>query len=185
MKNGYWEFTDDLAVPALAQPVGAAWPEATLTWRLWTQTITTMPADSLKGFKRNFCAQAAVRLPEADDAPRPAMTQPNVYWTLLTPMVTIIGLYTNVQEGVMHWKPTSLLGSRSELAAAAVTQLAADSLPSPSDFVGLRPSSRESVFDVDNRGGLQRSGPGPRTDPDGACTRLPAIQLRKINGART
>jgi 3',5'-cyclic AMP phosphodiesterase CpdA len=27
------------------------------------------------------------------------MTQPNVYWTLLTPVVTIIGLYSNVPEG--------------------------------------------------------------------------------------
>ncbi len=57
------------------------------------------PSDSLKGFVRNFCAPAAVHLPEADDAPRDAMTQPNVYWTLTTPVATIIGLYTNVPEG--------------------------------------------------------------------------------------
>jgi len=57
------------------------------------------PSDSLKGFVRNFCAQAAVKLPESDDAPRPAMTQPNVFWTLNTPVVTIVGLYTNVPEG--------------------------------------------------------------------------------------
>jgi acid phosphatase type 7 len=57
------------------------------------------PADSLRGFVRNFCSQAAVQMPEADDAPRDAMTQPNVYWTLLTPLVTIVGLYTNVPEG--------------------------------------------------------------------------------------
>jgi acid phosphatase type 7 len=57
------------------------------------------PSDSLKGFVRNFCSQAAVHLPEADDAPRDAMTQPNVFWTLNTPMVTIVGLYTNVPEG--------------------------------------------------------------------------------------
>jgi hypothetical protein len=57
------------------------------------------PADSLRGFVRNFCSQAAVHLPEADDAPRDAMTQPNVYWTLLTPLATIIGLYSNVPEG--------------------------------------------------------------------------------------
>lgn len=30
---------------------------------------------------------------------RTAMIQPNVYWTLLTPFATIIGLYTNVPEG--------------------------------------------------------------------------------------
>lgn len=57
------------------------------------------PSDSLKGFVRNFCAQAAVHMPEADDAPRDAMTQPNVYWTLTTPLATFIGLYTNVPEG--------------------------------------------------------------------------------------
>jgi acid phosphatase type 7 len=57
------------------------------------------PADSLKGFVRNFCSQAAIHLPEADDAPRDAMTQPNVYWTLNTPLATIIGLYTNVPAG--------------------------------------------------------------------------------------
>ena len=57
------------------------------------------PSDSLKGFVRNFCAQAHVHLPEADDAPREAMTQPNVYWTLNTPIATFIGLYTNVPEG--------------------------------------------------------------------------------------
>jgi hypothetical protein len=56
------------------------------------------PADSLRGFVRNFCSQAAVHMPEAQDAPRDAMTQPNVYWTLLTPLVTILGLYTNVPE---------------------------------------------------------------------------------------
>jgi hypothetical protein len=27
------------------------------------------------------------------------MTQPNVYWTLLTPLVNIIGLYSSVPEG--------------------------------------------------------------------------------------
>lgn len=57
------------------------------------------PSDSLKGFVRNFCSQAAIHLPEASDAPRDAMTQPNVYWSLLTPMVTIVGLYSNVPEG--------------------------------------------------------------------------------------
>jgi len=57
------------------------------------------PSDSLKGFVRNFCSQAVVHLPEADDAPRDAMTQPNVFWTLETPLATIVGLYTNVPEG--------------------------------------------------------------------------------------
>jgi len=54
---------------------------------------------SLEGFVRNFCAQTAVKTPESNDSPRTAMTQPNVYWTFLTPLVTIIGLYSNCPEG--------------------------------------------------------------------------------------
>ena len=54
---------------------------------------------SLDGFVRNFCAATPVKQPEAGDSHRTAMTQPNVYWTLLTPLVNIIGLYSNVPEG--------------------------------------------------------------------------------------
>ena len=50
------------------------------------------PEPTLAGFIRNFC----------DGSPHPApyrntMTQPYVYWTLDTPLVTIIGLYSNVE----------------------------------------------------------------------------------------
>ncbi len=78
------------------------------------------PADSLKGFVRNFCAQAPVRLPEAQDAPRDAMTQPNVFWTLNTPLATIVGLYTNVPEG-------------GKLAPAQITWLEQELRDAPSD----------------------------------------------------
>ncbi len=54
---------------------------------------------SLDGFVRNFCTQVPTHTPEGKDAPRTTMTQPNVYWTLLTPLVTIIGLYSNCPEG--------------------------------------------------------------------------------------
>jgi acid phosphatase type 7 len=54
---------------------------------------------SLAAFVENFCAEAPHLTPEAQDVPRDAMTQPNVYWTLEAPFVTIIGLYTNVPEG--------------------------------------------------------------------------------------
>jgi acid phosphatase type 7 len=54
---------------------------------------------SLDGFVRNFCAVKPVKLPESGDSGRSAMTQPNVYWTLVTPLVSIIGLYSNVPEG--------------------------------------------------------------------------------------
>jgi hypothetical protein len=54
---------------------------------------------SLDGFVRNFCAPAPVKQPESQDSHRTAMTQPNVYWTLLTPLVSIVGLYSNVPAG--------------------------------------------------------------------------------------
>lgn len=56
-------------------------------------------APSLYAFVRNFCAQAPLHTSEAGDAARRAMTQPNVYWTLETELVTIIGLYSNCPEG--------------------------------------------------------------------------------------
>jgi predicted phosphodiesterase len=54
---------------------------------------------SLAAFAENFCAAEAHLTPEAGDTPRLAMTQPNVYWTLDTPLATFVGLYTNVPEG--------------------------------------------------------------------------------------
>jgi hypothetical protein len=54
---------------------------------------------SLDGFVRNFCAPTPVKQPESGDSHRTAMVQPNVYWTLLTPLINIIGLYSNVPEG--------------------------------------------------------------------------------------
>jgi len=55
---------------------------------------------SLDAFVRNFCAATPVLSPDAGhDIARDAMTQPNVYFTLETPLATIIGLYSNVPEG--------------------------------------------------------------------------------------
>lgn len=54
---------------------------------------------TLQGFVRNFCSQIPGHTSEARDATRTTMTQPNVYWTLLTPLVTLIGLYSNCPEG--------------------------------------------------------------------------------------
>lgn len=58
---------------------------------------TSVP--SLAAFVENFCAAEPHLSSEAGDSGRDAMTQPNVYWTLETPFVTFIGLYTNVPEG--------------------------------------------------------------------------------------
>src|SRR5262249_45594215 len=57
------------------------------------------PSPSLSSFVRNFCAQAPVHQSEAQDSARVAMTQPNVYWTLDSELVTIVGLYSNCPEG--------------------------------------------------------------------------------------
>jgi predicted phosphodiesterase len=54
---------------------------------------------TLDGFMRNFCQASPVKMPESQDSNRTAMTQPNVYWTLLTPLVNIVGLYSNVPSG--------------------------------------------------------------------------------------
>lgn len=54
---------------------------------------------SLAAFVENFCAKEVTTTPEAGDVARDAMTQPHVYWTFETPLVTIVGLYTNVPEG--------------------------------------------------------------------------------------
>ncbi|HXM57433.1 MAG TPA: metallophosphoesterase [Candidatus Dormibacteraeota bacterium] len=56
-------------------------------------------ATSLAAFTENFCASAPHHTEEAGDNDRDAMTEPNVYWTLVTPFATIVGLYTNVPEG--------------------------------------------------------------------------------------
>ena len=72
---------------------------------------------SLEAFVRNFCAQAAVLTKDNRDAPRTAMTQPNVYWTLITPLATIIGLYSNCPEGG-KLGPDQIAWLSSELQAA-------------------------------------------------------------------
>lgn len=54
---------------------------------------------SLDAFVRNFCAKKPEVIPDSIEVNRLAMTQPNVYFTLESPFVTIIGLYSNVPEG--------------------------------------------------------------------------------------
>lgn len=61
-------------------------------------TDTAKP-HSLDAFVKMFCAAKVTVPPEAGDAVRTTMIQPNLYWTLVTPVANIIGLYTNVPEG--------------------------------------------------------------------------------------
>jgi Calcineurin-like phosphoesterase len=72
---------------------------------------------SLSAFTDNFCSRRPHLTSEAGDSGRDSMNQPNVFWTLRAPFVTIIGLYTNVPEG--GWLgPEQTSWLESELAAA-------------------------------------------------------------------
>ena len=59
------------------------------------------PEPSLYGFMRNFCDSIS----RQESPYRPTMTQPYVYWTLQTPCVTIVGLYSNV-DGTLDARGT-------------------------------------------------------------------------------
>ncbi len=72
----------------------------------------------LDGFMTNFCAAPDTHTPEAGESPRLAMTQPNPYWTLITPFATIIGLATNVPEHG-YVEPAQEAWFAGEVAAAA------------------------------------------------------------------
>jgi hypothetical protein len=87
------------------------WPEFYEPYMNYNAPIVAIPGNhdgdvnpatgetSLAAFVRNFCAQSAILSPDNRDAPRRTMTQPNVFWTLNTPLVTIIGMYSNCPEG--------------------------------------------------------------------------------------
>lgn len=53
---------------------------------------------SLDGWVAYFMTAQPHVDPSSHDAPRVTMSQPNVYFTLLLPFATIVGLYTNVPE---------------------------------------------------------------------------------------
>jgi acid phosphatase type 7 len=56
-------------------------------------------APTLDAWMRNFCAPRPIITPEGHNYTRTAMTQPGPYWTLETPYMRFIGLYSNVPEG--------------------------------------------------------------------------------------
>ncbi len=76
---------------------------------------------SLEAFVNNFCAASPHVTPDAGSVDRDAMTQPNVYWTLQTPLSTMIGLYSNVpeggviQQGQVNWLISELSAGAAEL----------------------------------------------------------------------
>jgi acid phosphatase type 7 len=79
------------------------------------------PEPSLAAFVRNFCSPVPMIVPEAKDAPRHTMTQPNVYWTLETPLATFIGLASNCPEGG-QLSQTQIDWFQSELENAATSK---------------------------------------------------------------
>ncbi len=60
--------------------------------------VNSPVAPTLEAFLRNFCANAPGTSPDALGVARTTMTQPGVYFTLDTPCVSIIALYSNVLE---------------------------------------------------------------------------------------
>ena len=53
---------------------------------------------ALEPFMANFCDTTPEHLPDAREVERTTMIQPNCYWTLNTPMATIVGLATNAPD---------------------------------------------------------------------------------------
>lgn len=53
---------------------------------------------SLDAFRAVFCDTTSKTVSFSGNAERKSMTQPNVYWTLVTPVANIIGLYCNVTK---------------------------------------------------------------------------------------
>ena len=56
------------------------------------------PYLSLDSFMKVFCNNKQQAIDLAEDSDRKTMIQPNVYWTLVTPLANIIGLYSNVPK---------------------------------------------------------------------------------------
>lgn len=73
----------------------------------------------LQGFMETFCAaQPKHSWMAGQSSNRTTMIQPNCYWTLKTPLVTIIGLYSNVPGRLDHDDDRQLEWFRKELLAA-------------------------------------------------------------------
>jgi hypothetical protein len=51
---------------------------------------------SLEAFMKHFCSRVPYHPLEAGHSDRPTMTQPNCYWRLEAPFLTVVGLYSNV-----------------------------------------------------------------------------------------
>ncbi|RZM29414.1 MAG: metallophosphoesterase [Pedobacter sp.] len=61
-------------------------------------TLNPKPYSSLEAFNQVFCAKEPKEVPFSGGALRKSMVQPNIYWSLNTPLATIIGLHSNVPK---------------------------------------------------------------------------------------
>jgi calcineurin-like phosphoesterase family protein len=57
-----------------------------------------IPYHSLDAFKAVFCDSERREISFSEDKRRKSMVQPNIYWTLQTPLANIIGLHSNVPK---------------------------------------------------------------------------------------
>jgi hypothetical protein len=84
------------------------------------------PPKTLEAFNKVFCSDAPVHLPIAGESSRTTMIQPNVYWTLQTPLANIIGLYCNdtqhgtIKEPQIEWFKKELKNAKSEQKTKAI-----------------------------------------------------------------
>jgi len=101
---------------------------------------------SLAAFVANFCTVAPQVSPDARDVRRLTMTQPYVYFTLLTPFVTIIGMYDNVvAEGYLdddqkRWLASEMRDAPADLPLVLASHhpmLSLDKFHGPSEFMEL------------------------------------------------
>ncbi|KAA6438289.1 metallophosphoesterase [Dyadobacter flavalbus] len=84
------------------------------------------PYDSLSAFKAVFCDTEPRTVPFSGNSRRKSMIQPNVFWTLETPLATIIGPHSNVPKyGIItaeqrNWLVEELKAARQELPRKAL-----------------------------------------------------------------
>ncbi|TDH27035.1 metallophosphoesterase [Segetibacter sp. 3557_3] len=88
--------------------------------------LNPKPYKSLDAFTSVFCGEEPHEIELAAETHRRSMIQPNVYWTLQTPVATIIGMYTNVPKyGVVtpeqrDWLISQLQSARKDIEKAVV-----------------------------------------------------------------
>lgn len=84
------------------------------------------PYHSLEPFVQVFCDTKPQTVPFSHDAARKSMIQPNVYWTLQTPLANIIGMHSNVPKfGIVtpeqqEWLKGELLRAQGERPGKAI-----------------------------------------------------------------